>query len=166
MNENGNYQTLSKKALKLMRITSVISTSILVMIPATVACISVCTNNSVVAGLSIIICAAAFSAAYVLIAPKIRFKRYKYLIASDRVEIIEGLIFIKRTIVPIDRIYQIDIKTGPLDKAVGVAKVMITTAGSFTSFRFLEPDVADQIAMYLNDTVLKKLKVKGARQDV
>lgn len=166
MNENGNYQTLSDKALKLMRITSFISTSILIMIPAVAACVYICINNSVIAGISVLICAALLTAAYILIAPKIRFKRYRYLIASDRVEIIEGLFFIRRTIVPIDRIYQIDIKTGPLDKAVGVAKVMITTAGSIASFRFLEPDVADRISMYLNETVLKKLKVKGARQDV
>ncbi len=166
MNDNGSYRSLSPKALKLMRITSVISMSILIIIPAAVACVAVAIDYSITAGLLILACAVVFSVLYIIFTPKIRFRRYKYLIASDRVEIIEGLLFIKRTIIPIDRVYQIDIKKGPLDNAVGVAKVMVTTAGSFASFRFLEPEVADEIAMYLNETVLKKLKVKGARQDV
>ncbi|NLO46667.1 MAG: PH domain-containing protein [Clostridiales bacterium] len=166
MNDNGNYRSLSQKALKLMRLTSTISMLILVMIPSFIACVTIRADKPIVTGLIIMSCAAAFSAAYVLIAPGIRYRRYKYLIASDRIEVIEGLVFIRRTIVPIDRIYQIDIKAGPLDNAVGVAKVMITTAGSFASLRFLEPEVADEIGMYINETVIKKLKVKGARDNV
>ena len=67
---------------------------------------------------------------------------------------------------PIDRIYQIDIRKGPLDNAVGVAKVMVTTAGSSAAFRFLEPDAADEIALYINETVLGKIQGKGDGQDV
>ena len=43
---------------------------------------------------------------------------------------------------------------------------MVTTAGSSAAFRFLEPEAADEIALYINETVLNKIKGKGAEEDV
>lgn len=161
------YRTPSPKAITLMRITSAITTVLLLVVPALAAAIfarDVLGN----AGWILVGVASVVSVLYTLIAPPIRFKRYRYMIAKDRIEIIEGLIFIRRTIIPIDRIYQIDVRKGPLDNAVGVEKVMVTTAGSSASFRFLEPEAADEIALYINETVLDKIqsKMKGDAQDV
>ncbi|MBQ7541032.1 MAG: PH domain-containing protein [Clostridia bacterium] len=159
------YRTPSPKAITLMRITSAIGTFLILIAPAAAAAIFA-RDILGKAGLILVAAALVLSVAYTLIAPPIRFRRYRYLIAKDRIEIIEGLLFIRRTIVPIDRIYQIDIRKGPLDNAVGVAKVMVTTAGSSAAFRFLEPDAADEIALYINETVLGKIQGKGDRQDV
>lgn len=165
MPELKNYRTPSPKAIKLMRITSMLCMFFFWIVPVLILTGAIWDEAGVKAlvlpGFALLI-----AIVYTLIAPKIRFKRYRYLIAHDRIEIIEGLIFIRRTIVPIDRIYQIDIRKGPLDSAVGVAKVVITTAGSSAAFRFLEPEAADEIAMYINETVLKKIKSKGAENDV
>ena len=159
------YRTPSPKAIKLMRITSALGTFFLLIVPAVAAEIFA---RDVLGkgGLVLIGAAVVLAVLYTLLTPPIRFKRYRYLIARDRIEIIEGLLFISRTIVPIDRIYQIDIRKGPLDNAVGVAKVIVTTAGSSAAFRFLEPEAADEIALYINETVLKKIREKEDRQDV
>ena len=159
------YRTPSPRAILLMRITSVLTTFFFLLVPSGVVCWYVW---AYLGALALIIPGVVLllSALYTLIAPGIRFRRYRYMIARDRVEIIEGLFFIRRTIVPIDRIYQIDIRRGPLDNAVGVAKVVVTTAGSTAAFRFLEPEAADEIAMYINETVLTKIQEKGDRQDV
>lgn len=167
MPQLNEYRTPSPKAVKLMRITSALITFLFLIVPALAAAIfarDVLGN----AGWILVGAAVVVSLLYTLIAPPIRFKRYRYLIAKDRIEIIEGLLFIRRTIIPIDRIYQIDVRKGPLDNAVGVEKVMVTTAGSSASFRFLEPQVADEIALYINETVLGKIrsKMKGDGQDV
>ena len=160
-----NYRTPSEKAIKLMRITSTLSLSIFLIIPTVIASLY---YKRFLSSFSFIIIGVVllFSLLYILITPKIRFKRYKYLICPDRIEIIEGLFFIKRTIVPIDRIYQIDILKGPIDNAVGVAKVKLTTAGSAATFRFLDPEIADEIAMHLNAEVLKKINAEGADENV
>ena len=161
------YRTPSPKAITLLRITSLLSTFFLLVVPALAAAIFA---GDVLgrAGWILVGAAAVISVLYTLIAPPVRFKRYRYMIAQDRIEIIEGLLFIRRTIIPIDRIYQIDVRKGPLDNAVGVEKVSVTTAGSSASFRFLEPEVADEIALYINETVLGKIrsKMKGDEQDV
>lgn len=167
MPQLNEYRTPSPKAITLMRITSVISTGVLFVIPMLAAAIFARAflgkAGWVLFGVTVVVCAL-----YTLIAPPIRFRRYRYMIAKDRIEIIEGLLFIRRTIIPIDRIYQIDVRKGPLDNAVGVEKVMVTTAGSSAAFRFLEPEVADEIALYINETVLNKIqsKKKGDAQDV
>ncbi len=164
MSEN-SYRTPSRKAIKLMRITSTLSLFFFFILP----CVAISAHyrylleefTYIIIAVSII-----FSIAYIAITPKIRFSRYKYLIEPNRIEIIEGLFFIKRTIVPIDRIYQIDVQKGPIDNAVGVAKVRITTAGSSAAFRFLEPETANEIAMHLNNAVLSKINTEGADSDV
>lgn len=165
MSQSEQYRTPSPKAIKLMRITSVLTTFFLLVVPAAAAAIFA-RDALRWGGLVLVGVAVVLSVLYTLIAPPIRFKRYRYLIAKDRIEIIEGLLFIRRTIVPIDRIYQIDIRKGPLDNAVGVAKVMVTTAGSSAAFRFLEPEAADEIALYINETVLNKIQEKEDRKDV
>lgn len=159
------YRTPSPKAIRLMRITSTLSTFFLLVLPAAAAVVFA--RDLLGKGAwALLGGAVVLSALYVLIAPGIRFRQYKYLIAQDRIEICEGLIFLRRTIIPIDRIYQIDIRTGPLDNAVGVAKVMVTTAGSASAFRFLEPEAADEIALYINENVLNKIHDEGEETDV
>ncbi|MBQ3150775.1 MAG: PH domain-containing protein [Clostridia bacterium] len=160
-----NYRTPSLKAVKLMRITSSLSLAIFLVMPSVIASLYYRYELSY---FSFVIIGAVllFSFLYIAITPKIRFNRYKYLIEADRIEIIEGLFFIRRTIVPIDRIYQIDIQKGPIDNMVGVAKVRLTTAGSSAAFRFLEPETADEIAMHLNTSVLAKIKAEGTDENV
>lgn len=159
------YRTPSPNAIKLMRITAILCTFFFVMVPAGI--VAAVTHvyldywSFVIMGVALLL-----SLLYILLSPGIRFKRYRYMIAHDRIEIIEGLFFIKRTIVPLDRIYQIDIRKGPLDNACHVAKVIVTTAGSSAAFRFLEPEAADEIAMYINETVLNKIHSKGVEEDV
>lgn len=157
-------ETLSKKALKLMRITSVIGLFFLFTPVFILAGVLLYAGNPFIAVLTAV-GGVAFCLVYFIVVPPIRFRRYSYLIAADRIEIIEGILFVTRTIVPIDRIHQIDIKRGPLDTAVGVAKVIVTTAGSAAVFRFLEPERADAIALYLNKSIGRKLKAKEENED-
>ena len=159
------YETLSPKALKLMRITSVIGLFFL-LAPAAVLAGVLLFFGSTASAAVVLTGALVFCLAYFLAVPPIRFRCYKYLIAADRIEIIEGILFVTRTIVPIDRIHQIDIKRGPLDTATGVAKVIVTTAGSAAVFRFLEPERAEAIALYLNESINRKLDARGAGRHV
>lgn len=159
------YNTLSKKALKLMRITSAIGLFFLTAGAAAVFLVLFFAGNTAGAA-AVITVTAVFDIVYFAAVPPLRWRRYTYLIESDRIEIVEGILFVTRTIVPIDRIHQIDIKRGPIDNAIGVAKVVVTTAGSAAVFRFLEPEKAEEIALYLNECIHRKLGTKGVSTDV
>lgn len=97
---------------------------------------------------------------WAIIAPIVRLRRYRYKITDDRIEIIEGIIYIRRTVVPIDRIHQIDIVRGPLDSRFGLAKVTVITAGATASMRFLELEKAEIICETLNSVITQKLRGK------
>ncbi len=147
------YRTPSPKAKKLMRITAAMNVFFFLIVPSAILFGYLGKIGYTLYGGIVFCICLILGLLFFIFSPPVRFKRYKYMIADDRIEIIEGLFWISRTIVPIDRIHQIDIKRGPIDTYVGVEKVSVTTAGSSASFRFLDPETADEIAMILNKRV-------------
>jgi len=160
------YQSLSDKALKLMKLTSLIKIVLFPIVPSIAACIILCFYDLTLLAVLVPALSIMLSCIYFFVVPPIRFRRYKYLIAEDRIEICEGIFWVSKTIVPIDRIHQIDIMKGPLDNIYGVAKVVVTTAGSAATFRFLELEKADEIALYLNNAVNLAIKNEGVHNNV
>ncbi|MBR2957125.1 MAG: PH domain-containing protein [Clostridia bacterium] len=156
-----NYSTLSKRAKTVMLITAMIQ-GILFATAALFIIANVFGRGSKTGIVLALVCA-ALAVAYIIIVPIVRYKRYRYLIEADRIEIIEGVFFIKRTLVPIDRIHQISVSRGPIDSAFGVAKVSVITAGATATFRFLDEEKADEIALHLNTRIREKL---GGSPDV
>lgn len=143
-----------------MRVTALIQSLLLLVV-----CLAVVILGELYGGVKVAVMAAGavvavlWSAAF----PPVRFRRYKYLIDSDRIEIIRGVLFVSRTVVPINRIHQINVSRGPIDTAFGVAKVSVITAGSTAVLRFLDEDEANRVALYLNERVENKL---GGGDDV
>ncbi len=88
-----------------------------------------------------------------IIAPSFRYKRYKYLINKEKIDVIEGYVWIKRVIVPVSRIHKITLQRGPIDTIFGLSKVIITTAGGEAVIRFLKVEKAEYIADRLKDKV-------------
>ena len=82
----------------------------------------------------------------VLVSPYFRYHRYRYSINQECIDIIEGYLFVKRNIVPIERIHKIQTKKGPIDQMFRVAKVIVTTGGGDVTLSFLEDERAEQIA--------------------
>lgn len=156
-----NYNKLSKKAKKVMFITALLQG--VIFAAAAVLIIGKSFSYRSIFGYALIAVSVLLAVIYVIVVPLIRYKRYRYLITADRVEIIEGVFWVKRTVVPIDRIHQISVSKGPLDSAFGVAKVSVITAGATATFRFLEEQRADEIAMHLNTRISEKL---GGSNDV
>ncbi|MPM54508.1 hypothetical protein SDC9_101286 [bioreactor metagenome] len=90
---------------------------------------------------------------YLIVSPKIRYERYRYSITEDAIDVKEGFIFIKRGIVPIERLHKIAIEKGPIDRMFKLSKVIVTTAGGDVKIRFLEDEKSEFIA----DTLKKKI---------
>lgn len=163
--DKGSYEGLTLKALKLMKITCAIGVGFL-LAAFTAAGAALILYDKAAVGIAAISVGTALGIVIFALVPRLRFRRYKYLIAQDRIEIVKGIFFVKKTIVPIDRIHQIDVEKGPLDRAAGVAKVIVTTAGSAVAFRFLEPERAERLAAFLNDSVRERTKKTEASGDV
>lgn len=97
-------------------------------------------------------------AAYLIVSPRIFYDHYRYRLDDDKVEVRRGVIVIRHTLVPIERVHQVDVKKGPIKRMFGLADVYITTAGGTAAIEFLENDIAESIASKLNECVVKILK--------
>ena len=88
-----------------------------------------------------------------LASPYFRYHRYRYSINDECIDIKEGYLFVKRNIVPIERLHKLQTLKGPIDQMFKVAKVVVTTAGGDVSIRFLEEEKAEQIAENLRGRI-------------
>ena len=88
-----------------------------------------------------------------LASPYFRYHRYRYSINEECIDIKEGYLFVKRNIVPIERLHKLQTLNGPIDQMFKVANVVVTTAGGDVTIRFLEEEKAEQIAENLRGRI-------------
>ena len=88
-----------------------------------------------------------------LASPYFRYHRYRYSINEECIDIKEGYLFVKRNIVPIERLHKLQTLKGPIDQMFKVAKGVVTTAGGDVTIRFLEEEKAEQIAENLRGRI-------------
>lgn len=84
-----------------------------------------------------------------LIAPKVRYERYRYLLSEEEFAVRRGLIVTTTEIVPIERLHKIEVSSGPIFRAFGLKEIKVTTAGGEIKISYLTNEVADQIAEHL-----------------
>ena len=95
---------------------------------------------------------------YLIIGPIVFYKRYRYRLDDDKVEIRRGVFVITHTLVPIERIHQVEVARGPINRTFGLANVNLTTAGGIATLEYLDEATAESIASKLNECVVKLLK--------
>ena len=88
-----------------------------------------------------------------LVWPQIFYRHYRYIVDGEKVDVRRGVLFITRTVVPIERVHQVEVTRGPISNALGLADVTVTTAGGSAKIEYLEQDVADSIAEHLREVV-------------
>lgn len=150
---------LSKNALKCMYTASFIRLFVLGGLLGAIYYIFVFKKDSLFLNIvSIIVLILILIDAF--INPYFRYNRYLYTINDECIDIKEGYLFKKRTIVPIERLHKLETRKGPIDQFFKVEKVILTTAGGEVSIDFLEEFKAEEIAESLrnriNEIVVKK----------
>lgn len=89
----------------------------------------------------------------IFIFTNIRYKRYKYLINDEKIEVIEGLFWVTRTIIPIERLHQIVLNEGPVDKKYGLVNLKIVTAGGSVKIAFIPKEEGVEITELLKNKI-------------
>ena len=74
---------------------------------------------------------------YIVIAPKVRYERYRYCIDNEAIRVREGLFWISESIVPIERLHKIQVSQGPIARMFNLSTVCVTTAGGDVNIKFL-----------------------------
>lgn len=95
---------------------------------------------------------------YGIVEPEIMYRRYRYRMDDEKIEVRRGIVYITHAMVPIERVHQVDVSEGPINRMYGLANVNITTAGGVVTIEYLKEDVAEGIAAKLNENVVKLLR--------
>ena len=111
------YEKLSKNALRCMYAAGAVTGVILLAVIGAVDYFWVFPED-IDAGKWISLAAVLLILADVCVSPWFRFCRYRYGIDEECIDIEEGYLFVKRHIVPIERLHKLEMKTGPLDRGL------------------------------------------------
>ena len=87
----------------------------------------------------------ALSAAVVGVVPGLRWRRWRYEIRPDEVDLQRGIFWISRTLVPLARIQHVDTRQGPLQRRFGLSTVVFYTAAGPNQIPELSTLVAERV---------------------
>lgn len=139
------YEKLSKRALGCMYMAEIMAG--VAVIAVVVAVWHFWLEPSDVAiGKLVAVLVLLYTVCSMTVEPIVRFYRYRYAIDEECIDIKEGYFFVKRHIVPIERLHKLETAKGPIDQLFRVAKVTVTTAGGDVTIRFLDEEKAEAVA--------------------
>lgn len=81
----------------------------------------------------------------VILRPNLKWKRWKYEVRDQEIELQYGLFTIKRTLIPMIRVQHVDMKQGPILKKYKLASISISTAGGFHEIPALDENEAEEL---------------------
>jgi membrane protein YdbS with pleckstrin-like domain len=70
--------------------------------------------------------------------PELRWRRWRYEVRDEEIDLRHGTVTITRTLVPMLRVQHVDTTQGPIDQALGLATVVVHTAAGATTIPALE----------------------------
>ena len=83
----------------------------------------------------------ALSAVTAVVLPPIRHRRWRWAVREDDVWVRQGILWVTTTVVPFSRLQFVDTRQGPLERALGLASLVLHTAAYWLllSLRSLAP---------------------------
>jgi hypothetical protein len=85
----------------------------------------------------------ALAGVVVGVVPELRWRRWRYEIRPDEVDLQRGIFWISRTLVPLARIQHVDTRQGPLQRRFGLSTVVLYTAAGPNQIPELSTPVAE-----------------------
>ncbi len=146
------YEKLSKRALKCMYTATFLAGLAVLIIVGAVNYFRLFSVDTKI-GRSISMIIIVLTLLDMILSPYFRYYRYRYSINNECIDIKEGYLFVKRHIVPIERLHKLQTAKGPIDQIFKVAKVVVTTAGGDITIRFLDEEKAEQVAESLKKRI-------------
>lgn len=97
------------------------------------------------------------AALLVIYLPMKRYRSRGYHISDDRLRVVKGVMFHADTVVPFSRVQHLDVEQGPLERAFGIARLILHTAGTHNSSVTL-PGLAHADAVTMREEIRAHVK--------
>ncbi|CAN5523861.1 hypothetical protein BH10ACT1_BH10ACT1_07130 [soil metagenome] len=136
---------LSPRVVLLWRVPYAIATLVL-LVPALLIAVAA---TEVPSGIRVLLplVVAGVGLACVVLLPPATYRRWRYAVTEDGVELRHGVLLRHESSIPHFRVQHIDVQQGPLDRWRGIVKLSISTASPATDATLpgIEPDRADEL---------------------
>lgn len=86
---------------------------------------------------------------FIWVWPKLKWRRWRYEVRETEIELQHGVIFTKRTLVPMIRVQHVDTNQGPILKKYNLATVEISTAATVHKIPALDLNEAEELRYYI-----------------
>ena len=93
----------------------------------------------------------------VLVAPGRRFRAWGYRLTGEALELHHGVLTRIETLVPLHRVQHLDIAQGPIERACGVCRLVVHTAGTAHS-RVTLPGLSRATAESMRDEIRAQIR--------
>ncbi|MUK89723.1 PH domain-containing protein [Ornithinibacillus sp. L9] len=122
--------TIAKDAIKAWRITALLGEGIVWLVTISLGVLYFVFDWSVWIVLIAFIVSVLSTVFFVVILPKLRWRRWRYEVFEQEIYIQHGILIVSRTLVPMIRVQHVDTKQGPILKRYNLASVTISTAAT------------------------------------
>jgi hypothetical protein len=79
------------------------------------------------------------------VVPALRWRRWRYEVREDEIDLLRGAFVVRRTLIPIRRVQHVDTESGPLQDSFGLATVTFHTAAGGVSIPALRKGQAETV---------------------
>lgn len=90
---------------------------------------------------------------FVWIFPPIRWRRWRYDISENEIDLFRGFIIQKRTVIPINRIQHVDTSQGPIYKSFKLSSVQVSSAATTHEIPALDDVTAAEVRTKISNLV-------------
>ncbi|MGA9225202.1 MAG: PH domain-containing protein [Mesobacillus sp.] len=104
--------------------------------------------------------AALYSYLFIFLLPTLRWKRWRYEVREQEIELLYGVFIIKKTLIPMIRVQHVDTQQGPLLRKYRLSTVTVSTAATVHEIPALDMEEAE----YLRTSISRLARV--ADEDV
>ncbi|MBW3111300.1 MULTISPECIES: PH domain-containing protein [Bacillaceae] len=136
---------ISPKALKVWRIYGVLESLVVALLAAGAIVLTYLFDwpgwVTVIAGSVFIL----FTYVFVYLLPMIKWKRWRYEVREQEIELQRGIFIVKRTLVPMVRVQHVDTVQGPILKKYGLSTITISSAATVHEIPALNMEEADEL---------------------
>ncbi|WP_066060029.1 PH domain-containing protein [Robertmurraya korlensis] len=147
---NEPQKRISDKALSVWRMTGAFSSVIVAIMAGGVISLSSIFSWPVWIPIAGIVVAILHVYLYVYLFPLLRWKRWRYEVREQEIELQQGIFVVKRTLVPMIRVQHVDTRQGPLLKKYGLATVDVSTAATVHEIPALPMEEAEELRLFIS----------------
>ncbi|WP_445324334.1 PH domain-containing protein [Pseudobacillus sp. FSL P4-0506] len=145
MNMEEPAKRISKKALKVWRISGSIS-SVFLWLLIIGAGVFIVIKQWPLWILFLLVAVGVLEVLTVVMAlPNMRWKRWRYEVREQEIELQRGVFVVRRTLIPMTRVQHVDTEQGPLLRKYGLGAIKISTAATIHEIPAVEMEEAEEM---------------------